>query len=59
MPIYDVAGYVTLSDHPDIVTGIILRDKETSIKVKMSVEKTRDLYLNNQICVSPEENLQC
>lgn len=55
MPSYDIVGYVALNKHPDIVTGIILEENETKVKLKMSVESARELYLNNQINVPKEE----
>jgi len=47
---YNIAGYAHVPDHPDIVTGIILEDKENpSVKLKMSVDKAREMYLNKEI----------
>lgn len=52
---YDIIGYVTLNDHPDIVTGIVLEDSDTKVKLKTSVDSARELYLTNQIKIPPEE----
>lgn len=52
---YDIIGYVTLNDHPDIVTGIVLEESDTKVKLKTSVDSARELYLTNQIKIPPEE----
>jgi hypothetical protein len=50
---YDVIGYASLKNNPDVVTGIVLGKDGDSVKMKVSISDAFDMARKGMINITP------